>query len=216
MTAIRHIVFDIGKVLLHYDPHLAYLDLIPDRDEREAFLSQVCSPAWNREQDAGRSWDAAEAEAIARHPDKAALIRAFRRRWHMMVPHAHEETVAILRALIERGHDVTMLTNFAPDTLREAQQRFPFLNESRGVTVSSDVQLLKPDPRIYACHAERFGLDPAATLFFDDSVDNVEGARTAGWNAEPYETPERMWRDLTRYGVVLRWADGWSCRVQKD
>jgi HAD superfamily hydrolase (TIGR01509 family) len=203
MTEIRHIVFDIGKVLIHYDPHLAYVDLIPDRDEREAFLRDVCSHEWNVEQDRGRSWEEAETEAIARHPDKAELVRAFRQRWHLMVSHAYDEVVAILRALIGRGHDVTMLTNFASDTFRQAQALYPFLAEGRGVTVSGDVRLLKPDPKIYAHHAEAFGLEPKATLFFDDSAHNVDGARDAGWHAELFQTPEKMQRDLARYGIAV-------------
>ena len=201
MTDIRHIVFDIGRVLIHYDPHLAYVDLIPDEEERKAFLSEVCSHDWNVEQDRGRTWTEAEAEAIARHPEKAELIRAFRQRWHLMVSHAYDEVVAILRALIKRGHDVTMLTNFASDTFRQAQEMYPFLAESRGVTVSGDVRVLKPDPKIFAHHTEAFGLKPEATLFFDDSAHNVEGARAFGWNAELFETPEKMQRDLSRYGV---------------
>ena len=203
MTDIRHIVFDVGKVLIHYDPHLAYVDLIPDAAEREAFLSGVCSPAWNQEQDRGRSWDEAEAEAIARHPDKSALICAFRRRWHLMVPRAYDDTVRILRALIAAGRDVTLLTNFARDTFREAQERYRFLTESRGATVSGEVRLLKPQPEIYAHHSAAFGLEPAATLFFDDSPPNIEAARAAGWKAELFRSAAEMRRDLERHGVAL-------------
>lgn len=203
MTEIRHIVLDVGNVLVHYDPHLAYADLIPDRDERETFLGNVCSPDWNREQDRGRNWQEAEAEAIARHPAKAALIRCFRERWHLMVPHAHDEVVTVLRALVERGHDVTLLTNFAVDTFRAAERRFPFLTESRGVTVSGAVRLLKPDIAIYRLHVASFGLAPAATLFFDDAPQNVEGALKAGWNAELFVDAGRMRRDLSRYGIDL-------------
>jgi 2-haloacid dehalogenase len=202
MSNIRHIVFDVGKVLVHYDPDLAFAEIIPDAGERAAFLKDVCSSEWNIEQDRGRTWEEAEAEAIARHPDKAELIRAFRRRWHMMVPHAYEDTVAVLRDLLARGCDVTLLTNFAADTFREAQERFTFLAECRGVTVSGEIRLLKPDPAIYAHHTQAFGLEPTATLFFDDSPKNVEGARAAGWKAELFTSAERMREDLERYGVV--------------
>jgi 2-haloacid dehalogenase len=198
---IRHIVFDVGRVLIHYDPHLAYAELITDLAEREAFLRDVCSHDWNVEQDRGRSWEEAEEEAISRHPEKAELIRAFRRRWHMMTPHAYDDTVAILRGLVAQGHDVTLLTNFASDTFREARERFTFLKECRGATVSGEVRLLKPDPAIYAHHADSFGLEAAATLFFDDSEKNVAAARDAGWNAELFTTPSQMRSDLTRYGV---------------
>ena len=203
MTAIRHIVFDVGRVLVHYDPHLAFSELIPDADKRSAFLRDVCSSEWNQEQDRGRSWEDAEAEAIARHPDKTDLIRGFRRNWHRMVSHAYEDSVAILRALLAQGRDVTFLTNFARDTFGEAQQRFPFLAEGRGATVSGEVRLIKPDPAIFAHHTATFGLTPAATLFFDDSRMNIDAARAAGWNAELFTGADRMQSDLERYGVYL-------------
>jgi 2-haloacid dehalogenase len=203
LNEIRHIVLDIGKVLVHYDPHLAFLELIADEKERAAFLREVCSHDWNIEQDRGRSWEEAEMEAIGRHPDKADLIRAFRGRHHMMISHAYEDSVDLLRALLKRGHDVTLLTNFASDTFRETQARFPFLGETRGVTVSGDVKLVKPDPAIFMHHTKAFGLEPEATLFFDDSAANVEGARAAGWHAEIFTSAEKMCEDLARYGIAL-------------
>ena len=127
----RHIVFDIGRVLIHYDPHLAFRELIPDDAERHFFLTEVCSHEWNLEQDRGRPWSEAEAEAIARHPDRAEEIRAFRKRWHRMVPHAYDGSVAIMLGLIEADVDVTMLTNFAADTFDEAMELFPFLKRPR-------------------------------------------------------------------------------------
>jgi 2-haloacid dehalogenase len=202
MTEIRHIVFDVGKVLVHYDPHQAYYELIPSASEREAFLRDVCSSAWNIEQDRGRSWEDAEAEALARHPDKHELIRAFRKNWHLMVSHEYPESIAIFRTLIANGHDVTLLTNFAKDTFREAQRRFPALAESRGVTVSGEVRLIKPDPAIYEHHTRSFALTPSATLFIDDSPVNIEAARGFGWNAEIFTDVERLRDDFRRYGIA--------------
>jgi len=203
MTEIRHIVFDVGKVLVHYDPHQAYYELIPDQAERTLFLTDVCSSAWNQEQDRGRRWEEAEVEAIGRHPGKADLIRAFRKNWHQMVSHEYPESVAVLRALLAHGHDVTLLTNFAADTFREAQRRFPALAEVRGVTVSGEVRLIKPDPAIYAHHTQAFALTPAATLFFDDSPANVEAARGSGWNAELFVSADKMHADLKRHGIEV-------------
>lgn len=201
MTEIRHIVFDIGKVLIHYDPELPFRRLIPDPARRAWFLSEVCSPAWNVEQDRGRPWREAEALLIERHPGEEELIRAFRRHWHEMVPHAYEDSVAQLERLVAAGHDVTMLTNFAADTFAEARMRFPFLALARGVTVSGEVGLLKPDAAIYRLHAERFGLTPAATLFIDDSAKNVEGARAAGWRAVPFSDARTLASDLAACGL---------------
>ena len=199
--AIDHIVFDIGKVLIHYDPHLGMAPVIPDADERAWFLTEVCHHEWNLEQDRGRSWAEAEAEAIARHPGEAERIRAFRANWHLMVPHAHEGSVAIMEALIAADRDVTMLTNFASDTFREAQERYAFLKAPRGVTVSGDVGLIKPDIAIYERHHTDFGLTPARTLFIDDTPDNVVAARQAGWHAVRFIDAETLARDLEGFGL---------------
>jgi 2-haloacid dehalogenase len=200
---IRHIVFDIGKVLIHYDPNLAFLDIIPDPEERRRFFDTVCTHDWNLEQDRGRSWEKAEALLVAAHPDQEPRIRAFRRNWPRMVPHAYDDSVAILRSLIDKGHDITMLTNFASDTFREAQARYPFLKEGRGVTVSGDLGIIKPDRAIYDHHARTFGLDPRATLFIDDSPANVEGAKAAGWQAVLFRDAERLAADLKAKGVEV-------------
>ncbi|PYE85337.1 HAD family hydrolase [Phyllobacterium leguminum] len=200
---VKHIVFDIGKVLIHYDPHLGFADIIPDDEERRWFLENICTHDWNLEQDRGRTWEEAEALLIGMHPERADHIRAFRKNWHRMVPHAYEASVAILERLVADGHDVTMLTNFASDTLREAQLRFPFLTISRGVTVSGDIGLLKPDIAIYEHHAKAFDLEPAATLFIDDSAANVEGARAAGWQAVQFTSAEQLKADLRQAGIEI-------------
>lgn len=199
----QHVVFDIGRVLIHYDPHLAFQEIIPDDEERHFFLSEVCSHDWNLEQDRGRSWAEAEAEAIARHPDREEQIRAFRKHWHLMVPHAYDGSVAIMLGLIEAGVDVTMLTNFATDTFDEARERFAFLQRPRGVTVSGEVRQIKPDRAIYDIHVESFGLDPAKCLFIDDSEKNVEGARAAGWQAVHFVSPEELARALAERGLPV-------------
>ncbi|MBB5754388.1 HAD family hydrolase [Prosthecomicrobium pneumaticum] len=202
MTEIRHIVFDIGRVLIQWDPELPYHRLFPDAEERRRFLAEVCTSAWNHEQDRGRSWADAEAVLIAEHPQHEAAIRFWRANWHEMVPGDIPESVAILSTLIAGGHDVTALTNFATDTFEEAVARFPFLATFRGVTVSGRVGLCKPDRAIYHHHAAAYGLDPAATLFFDDTLPNVLAAREAGWNAELFLDPAGMRADLARYGVL--------------
>ena len=202
-TEIRHIVFDIGKVLLHYDPTLPYSHVIPDDAEREWFLANVCTHEWNIEQDRGRPWEEAEDLLIAEHPERAEQIRAFRKHWNEMVPHAYDDSVVIFEKLIAEGRDVTMLTNFASDTFRVAQKRFPFLKKPRGVTVSGDIGLIKPDIAIYDTHAKSFGLDPASTIFIDDSLANVEGARAAGWHAVHFTGAEKLRSDLAAHGIKV-------------
>jgi len=200
---IDHIVFDIGKVLIHYDPNLPYSRIIPDETERKWFFDNVCTHEWNLEQDRGRNWHEAEALLLEQHPEQEANIRAFRQHWHEMVPHAYDGSVAIFESLIESGRDVTMLTNFAADTFVEARRKFPFLDKPRGVTVSGEIGLIKPDVAIYEKHARDFGLTPEASIFIDDSYPNVEGARAAGWHAVHFTDPETLRKDLRDHGIEV-------------
>ena len=202
MTDIRHIVFDLGQVLVAYDAERPFRRLIPDAAERKRFLAEVCTHDWNLEQDRGRSWTDAEALLIAEHPEKADLIRAFRANWWEMIPGAIADNVAILADLIRRGYDVTALTNWAPDTFALAEAEFPFLKTFRGITVSGRVGLIKPEPGIYLLHAKTFGLEPAATLFIDDNPANVAAARALGWQAVQYVSTDGLKDELRRYGML--------------
>ena len=202
VTPIRHIVFDVGGVLLHWDPEIPFRSLIPDEGDRKWFLGEVCSPAWNIEQDRGRSWEDAEAELIGRHPDLGHLIRAYRRNFDDMIPFAHEDSVAILNRLIAQGIDVTLLTNFNHDTFHDTTGRFPFLNYPRGATVSGSVGFIKPDPAIFAHHTEEFELEPSETLFIDDSAANVAAALAFGWHALHFADADRLEADLGQYTLI--------------
>jgi len=203
MTEIRHIVFDLGNVLLRWNPELPYLRLIPDPVARKRFLADICNGDWLIETDRGMGWPEAEAALIARHPDEAEMIHAFRRHWHEMAPGLIEGTPDILEDLLDGGHDVTALTNFAADTFLEVKPRFPILDRFRGVTVSAHTGYAKPDPDIYRHHAEAFGLSPPHVLFFDDTLKNIAAAREAGWNAEQFTGAEQMRADLRRYAIMV-------------
>ncbi len=198
---IRHIVFDIGSVLINWEPELAFLQQIPDARERRWFLDNVCTMAWNVEQDRGRSWKEAEDLLIADFPEHEDSIRTYRRNWSMMIHSEIPETVTLLETLLSKEHDVTMLTNFATDTLEIARNKYEFLNSSRGVTVSGEVRLLKPDIEIYQHHARTFDLSTEHTLFIDDSKKNVEGAIKAGWNAVQFQNGKTLKADLERFRI---------------
>lgn len=202
MTEIRHIVFDIGRVLIHYDPDIPFRRIIPDADRRRWFFDNVCTSDWNLEQDRGRTIAAGEALAIAGFPGEEENIRAFYRHWHEMVSHAYDDSVAIMTGLIDAGHDVTMLTNFSAETYPRARKMYPFLDLPRGVSVSGELGLIKPDREIYDHHAKTFGLEPAATLFIDDSLKNVDGAIDAGWSAVQFTGAGKLKSDLAEFGVA--------------
>lgn len=179
-------VFDIGNVLIRWDPLHLYEKLIADAAERTQFLDRHCSHPWNFLQDLGRPWAEAEAEAIALAPEKAELIRAYRARWQEMVPGAIEENVALLHDLKAAGVATYAITNFAEDTLAEAGERFSFLTGFIDRIVSATERLAKPDPAIFRCLLERHGLEASACAFIDDSAANIATARALGFHAVQY------------------------------
>jgi HAD superfamily hydrolase (TIGR01509 family) len=203
MTEIRHIVFDVGNVLIRWERDRPYRELIPDEEERKRFLDEVCSMEWHLTLDDGVGIDEAIGGLVQRFPHQAELIRAYKSRWLDTIPGAIEGTVEILEALVGQGCDVTALTNFNQDLFRTTVEAYPFLALFRGVTVSGEARMTKPNPAIYTHHAEAFALEPKATLFFDDSAKNIDAARAAGWNAEIFTTPEKMREHLARWSVEL-------------
>jgi len=120
-----------------------------------------------------------------------------------MVPHAYDDSVTLMEGLIDSGHDVTLLTNWAKDTFVEARGRFPFLEKPRGITVSGEIGMIKPDRGIYDHHIAAFGLDPAASLFIDDSQKNVDGAKAAGWQAVLFTDAATLEKDLAERGILV-------------
>jgi HAD superfamily hydrolase (TIGR01509 family) len=204
MTTIREVVFDLGAVLVDWNPRYLYATLIPDHQQREWFLAEVCHSAWNLAQDAGRSWPDAEAEAIARHPDQAALIRAYRQRWIEMIAGPITGTVAILDALATTGIGLTALSNWAADTFAEAAPGMPFLKHFRGITVSGRIGMIKPDPAIFHHHARAFSLTPAETLFIDDNPDNIRSATNLGYRCHQFTAPDQLKHHLKELALLPR------------
>lgn len=201
--AIDAVIFDLGGVLIDWNPRHLYRKLFADEAEMERFLAEVCTPAWNLEQDRGRPWAQAIAELSARHPEKAELIAAYRGRWPEMLNGAIAGTVALLERLDEAGVPLFALTNWSAETWPHAEQLYPFLARFRAIVVSGRIGLVKPEPAIYRHALARFGLAPERTLFIDDSAGNVEGARAVGLNAIRFEGPESLARDLARFGLPV-------------
>lgn len=199
----KTLVFDIGNVLLRWDPDFLYARLIPDHLARIAFFDSVLPPSWNIEQDRGRTWAEAEAERIALFPEHTDLIRAFRAYWHEMVPHHIEENVAVLRAAKAAGIPSYAITNFAADTFAEAQQRFDFLNSFDGAVVSAHERLLKPDEAIYQVFLRRYDKHAEQCLFMDDSAANIKTAQALGF-ATIHVTPDtNLLAEVRAHGFAI-------------
>lgn len=189
------VVFDIGNVLIHWDPRLLYrkiftrVDMTADEGMVDWFLATVCTTEWNIEQDRGRSIAEAEAEAIGRHPDYAPQIRAFYGRFQEMIPGEIPDTVAALRQAKAAGLRLHGLTNFGRETFPQTAARFDFLRSFDTVVVSGDERVIKPDPAIFHILIERAGLDPQRTAFIDDSAANIRSAAELGFATHHFTGP---------------------------
>lgn len=202
-TAPSIVVFDIGQVLIEWDPRHLYRELFDGyEDLMEDFLERVCSPAWNLEQDRGRPWSEAVAQLASEHPDCAELIRAYDDMWERMVPGPIPGTPEILAELKARGVPVYAITNFSADKFDLTCRRFDFLNGFDGIIVSGRERLVKPDPAIFHLLTDRYGLEANRCFFIDDNPDNVESAKSVGMSAHLFLGAEALRRDLEAVGLL--------------
>ena len=168
------ILFDLGAVLIDWNPRYLYRPLFQgDNQAMEHFLAEIAPPWWNLEIDAGKTFDQAVAERVAVHPDHADNIALWRDGWERMLADEIAGSVAILGELRNKGYMLYALTNWSAETFPIARRRFEFLDWFEDIVVSGEVGLAKPDPRIFALAIKRCRLDPARTVFIDDSLRNV-------------------------------------------
>ncbi len=216
MQQIKAIVFDIGGVLLDWDPRYLYRKLFKDEEKLEHFLHTVCTYTWNLEQDRGRPWaDAVKLLCDAHPEDHHDLIRAYDERWLEMIDAPIHGTVDIMMELRERGFPLYAITNFSSDKLKIAMQEFPFLQAFEGMIVSGDAKLLKPDPAIYKALLDTYNLNPRELLFIDDRRENVQAAWDAGFHAVQFLSPAQLEQDLIDCGVLV-YADAANDDLLED
>jgi 2-haloacid dehalogenase len=196
------VVFDIGNVLVRWDPERLYRRLIADDAARRRFLTEICPSDWNATFDRGAPMPEGVAAHAERHPAHADLIHAWWQRWPEMLGPAFEGSVACLRALKASGVKVYALSNFAAETFEIARTLYPVLDAFDGRVISAHVGLIKPEPEIYARLEEIAGLPPAELFFVDDLPANVQAARARGWRAHLFTGEGGLVRALIDNGLL--------------
>jgi 2-haloacid dehalogenase len=197
-----NVVFDLGMVVIRWDPRHLYRKVFANEDEMEWFLAHVCHGDWNVEQDRGRSFADAVKEAISRHPKYSREIAMYDERWAEMVPGTIDGTVAIIEELDANGVPLYAITNWNGDKFRETRARFPVLSRFRDIVVSGDEKLLKPGPEIFELYARRNGAKLEESLFIDDSMKNVRGAEAVGMRGHHFTSPEALRPVLSGLGLL--------------
>jgi 2-haloacid dehalogenase len=202
-AGVTAIVFDLGGVLIDWDPRYLYRSLFPgDETGMERFLAEVTTPDWNSEQDAGRPWAEAVDLLAAEHPHHRELIEAYWRRWPETLGDALDGTVAILDELRGTGVRLFALSNWSGETFPLARPRYPFLNWFDGIVISGDEGVAKPDARVFHVLLDRHGLVPAETVFIDDAPANVEAAAALGMRAIRFTGADALRDELAELGVL--------------
>jgi 2-haloacid dehalogenase len=196
------VVFDLGGVLIEWDPRHLYRQLFDDPDEMESFLAEVTTVEWNSHQDAGRPWAEAIDLLVAEHPERRELIEAFHRRWPEMLAGETPGTVDVLADLRAAGVRLVALSNWSAEMFPIARERFDFLAWFEAIVISGDVGVNKPDRRIFDHLAEQFGIEPAAALFIDDLSANVEAATALGFRAIQFTDATALRHELMRLGLL--------------
>lgn len=199
----KTIVFDLGGVLIDWNPRYLYNSYFETKDAMEHFLSTICTMEWNEEQDGGRSIAEANEILIAKHPEYRTEILAFYGQWETMLNGAFEETVAILKSIRNNSDQVYALTNWSAETFPTAQKHFPFLEWFDGILVSGKENLKKPDPKIYRLLLKRYDLNPDNCIFIDDNLRNVKAAIKEGIPSIHYENPRQLKDQLTQHQITI-------------
>lgn len=199
------VVFDIGNVLIGGDPRNLYRPLFAGReDEMEWFLANVCTRAWNLEQDRGRSFAEGVALLLRAHePRWHAMIRAYDERWVEILSGEIAGSVAVLNELHASGVALYALTNWNQDTFERMRPSYPFLERFRDIVISGRERMIKPEPAIYRLLFERYALEPADCVFIDDSVNNVRAAQATGMHGVTFESPTQLRAALRDLGFGL-------------
>lgn len=202
MAKINTIIFDLGGVLIDWNPEYLYKKLYEDPAEMKRFLKEVCTPQWNEQQDEGRSLHEATETLIDEYPAHEDMIRAYYGRWEEMLGGHFEETVDILKQLKEQPDIKTLaLTNWSAETFPIAQERFQFLRWFDGIVVSGHEKTRKPFADIYNILLTRYNVSPANALFIDDNMVNVKGAIAVGMEGVQYLSAGQLKEELKKHDI---------------
>ena len=198
----RAVLFDVGNVIVRWDPRTLYSKIFPDPAERDRFLAEVCTLKWHTEHDRGRPMADGVALLTAQFPEHAEAIDAWRSRWWEMFSGPIAETTDAIEALHERGVALFGLTNMAQETAAGTFAMHRAFGFMRDIVVSGDEGLIKPDPRIFELTCRRVGLEPQEIFFIDDSAANIAAAEALGFRVHHFVDPAGLRPALEAAGLL--------------
>ena len=202
--SVDAIIFDLGGVLIDWNPRYVYREIFKTEEETEWFLENVTTSEWNENQDAGYPLHKATEELVVKHPEWEPEIKAYYGRWLEMLGDQIHETVEILQQLKQTGkYKLYALTNWSAETFPHALERFDFFNMFEGIVVSGEEKMKKPSAAFYKIIIDRYHLDPLKTIFIDDSLRNIKGTEAVGITGIHFQNPSQLKEALQRMGIEI-------------
>ena len=198
----RSVIFDVGRVLFDWDLRYLFARLIADKDELEWFVTNVVTPQWHFQHDAGRPLAEMLPELKARFPDHAPLIDVYATRFNETIPGPMPGSLELVERLDAAGVPLFAITNFGHEFWEAFRPTQPVFDRFRDIVVSGTEKLMKPDPAIYRLAIERFGIDSAGALFIDDVAKNIEGAESVGIAGHRFVDAATLEADLAARGYL--------------
>jgi 2-haloacid dehalogenase len=203
VSSINTIIFDLGGVLIDWNPRHLYRKIFKTEEEITWFLENVCTGEWNDQQDAGRSFEEATQELIGKFPDHKEAIHAWYSRWQETISGPMPGTVELLKSIKDSGkYKLYALTNWSAETFPWALDNFEFLHWFEGIVVSGVEKTRKPFPEFYQILFDRYNINPSEAIFIDDNVKNVEGSKNIGLPVIHFQSSEQLKQELIKLGVL--------------
>jgi 2-haloacid dehalogenase len=203
MKKIESIIFDLGGVLIDWNPDYVYRTIFNDETKMQEFYNEVCTSEWNEEQDAGRGLKEATEELVARFPADEKNIRAFYDRWEEMLKGEIEGTVKVLKKIKDKNSvKLYALTNWSAETFPVALKRFEFLQWFDGRLVSGEEKMRKPFVEIYELLLKRFNINPATAVYIDDNERNLKTPSELGMHAILFKSPSQLEEELKKLSIL--------------
>ena len=200
---INTIIFDLGAVLIDWNPHYMYRTLFANEQEMKNFLADVCTSDWNEEQDAGRPLQEGTELLVAQFPQHEAYIRAFYGRWSEMLGEPFQGTVDIFKQLKASGrYKIYALTNWSAETFPVALERYDFLSWFDGIVVSGTEKMRKPTPEFYQILLDRYAVNASEALFIDDNYRNILAAEKMGIKSIHFTSSQQLEMELKSLDII--------------
>jgi 2-haloacid dehalogenase len=198
----KTIVFDLGGVLLDWNPRYLYNKIFSDPDEMEYFLREVCSPEWNAQADVDKSFQDAMDELVLKHPHYEEQIRVYFPRWEEMICGEFLGTVEVLHELKAAGYQLAALSNWSSETFPIVKDQYEFLKWFSPVMISGYIGYKKPDPEAYQILLHELGLEAGDCLFIDDMEQNILEAQRQGFGVIQFVSPQHLRAALVDLGLL--------------